>query len=109
MRDAPRSLHAECRYPAAPVLERTVLQQPARRRPGRNAATIHLAVVAAASLPARRNNAASYRTRAVVRFDAGNITVLEDQPYSCQAGRALGRHFDNGRVNLAPGQLRVVQ
>jgi hypothetical protein len=61
-------------------------QQPAR--PGGNAAAIHLAVVAPASLPARWNNVAPCRTRAVVGFDVGDITVLEDQPHPCRAARA---------------------
>jgi hypothetical protein len=65
--------------------------------------------LAGTPLPPRRNNAVSYRTRAVIGFDAGDITILEDQPYPCRAGQALGRHFDRGRINLAPGQLRVVQ
>jgi hypothetical protein len=62
---------------------------------------IHLAVIAAACLPGRRNNAAPYHTRAIVSFDASDIDALEDQPYPCRAGLTLGRNFDRGRIDFA--------
>src|SRR5262245_26121641 len=92
-----------------PVLQGSILHQPPQHPPGRNAAAIHLAVIAAASLPARRNDAASCRTRAVVGFHVADITVLEDQAYPRQAGLALGGDFDSGRIDFTPDQLRVVQ
>jgi hypothetical protein len=85
-----RSVHAESGDCAAPVLERTIVQQPAHRRPSWNAATFHLAVVTAAPSPPRRHDAASCRTRAVVRFDAGDVTIFKDQPYPRRAICACG-------------------
>lgn len=94
-------------YFAAPVFERVAVQQPAHRRLGRYAEAFHLAVVAAGSFPPRRLNATSCRTRAVVRFDAKDIAILENKPYPRRAAWAGRRHLNRGRIDFAPGQLRI--
>jgi hypothetical protein len=102
-----RSPHSIRGYFGPPVFERAVVQQPAHRRSGRYAAAFHLAVAAAASFPPCRHNATSGRTRAVVRFDASNIAILEDKPYPRRAAWAGRLQLNRGGSDFAPGQLRI--